>query len=749
MKKLFLTGVLLCCVAGLVEAGEVISIGSPSFLPFNGKEKSKTPGYMVEVMEKIFEPLGYTIDYKVVPLKRGLKNVAKGKLDATLAVSRTNAPNLIFPKEEFGSISDAFYVKKGTQWRFVGMDSLKKIKLGGLMGYGYGPEIDKYIQQNKNSSLIDLITGKDTGRRNIEKLLKNRIEVLVSNAPVMRWEIQKLGINKDSIIDRGSIGNEKKIYVAFSPVKENSKKYAKIFSEGIQKLRDSGELKNILDKYNQKDWKPSLKKDKKMKVIFAQKGEAVTLDPAMATDLRSFKVIDNIYEGLVRYQDDSTEIEPSLAVSWKSSNGGKTWTFNLRKDVLFHDGTPFNAEAVVYNFQRQLDPKHPLYRKDFGYAGFTFTNVETVKAIDNNTVEITLTQPYTPFLYNLAMPAASRIISPKALKEHKDDIGKNPVGTGPFKFSSWKDKKLILKKNDKYWGDNAYLDELVFLAMDNADSLSKFKAGSVNMLGDFETETAVEIEDFSKGYLLLSPVMHVGYLAMNTEKKPFDNVDVRKAINLAIDKKKLVDTLFKGFAIVSKTSLPPSMWGHNSNLTDYEYDIKKAKELLAKAGYPNGFEVNFWVRDKAINKKLVKSIKGDLEKIGVKLDVQTKGTSDFFKGVKTGEHELAKLAWYGDNGDPDNFLYVLFDEDNTVKGKASNRAFLKDKTLHEIFIKAQQSSDKKERTRLYEEAQERIQQLAPWVHLFHKQQVVGLLEEVRGVIAHPTGTIRFHETWIE
>ena len=749
MKKLLMAGILFCCVVSLVEAEEIISIGSPSFLPFNGKEKSETPGYMIEVMKKIFEPLGYVIDYKVVPLKRGLKNVAKGKLDATLAVSKTNASNFIFPKEEFGSISDTFYVKKGTKWRFVGMDSLKSVKLGGLLGYGYGPEIDKYIQQNKKSPLIDLITGKNTGRRNIKKLLKKRMDVLISNVPVMRWEIQKLGLNDDGIVNRGSIGNEKKIYVAFSPAKESSKKYAKIFSKGIQKLRDSGELKNILDKYNQKDWKPSLKRNKKMKVVFAQKGEAVTLDPAMATDLRSFKVIDNIYEGLVRYKDDSTEIEPALATSWNSSNNGKTWTFNLRKDVVFHDGTPFNAEAVVYNFQRQLNPEHPLYKDNFGYADFTFTNVENVKAIDNYTLEITLAQPYTPFLYNLAMPAASRIISPKALNEYKDDIGKNPVGTGPFKFSSWNEKKLTLEKNKQYWGEKAYLDELVFLALDNSKSLSQFKTGNVNMLGDFETETAIEIEEFPKGYLLLSPVMHVGYLAMNTEKKPFDNVDVRKAINLAINKKKLVNNLFKGFAIVSKTSLPPSMWGHNSDIVDYEYNIDTAKKLLAKAGYPNGFEVNFWVRDKAINKKLVKSIKADLEKIGVTLNVETKGTSDFFKGVKSGAHQLAKLAWYGDNGDPDNFLYVLFDEDNTVKGKASNRAFLKDKELHEIFIKAQQSSDKKERTRLYEEAQKRIWQLAPWVHLFHKQQVVGLLEQVRGVVAHPTGTIRFHKAWIE
>lgn len=749
MKKLFITGILLFFIATTVQAGQTIKIGSSYFPPFIGEGNSKFPGYMVEIIKIIFEAEGVAIKYKILPKKRSLRMVKNNKLDAILPVSITDAPNFIFPKESLGSTYDTFYVKKGTKWRFVGINSLKNIRLGGTFNYTYNYEIRKYFNQNKNSHFIDLITGFNSEKRNLKKLINNRIDVLIGNSSVIPWEIQQYGKKANCIINRGTIGNEKKIYIAFSPAGQNSTKYAEIFSKGIQKLRNSGELKKILSKYNQKDWKPSLIKDKKMKVVFAQKRDIITLDPAMATDLTSFKAIDNIYEGLVRYKDNSTEIEPALAVSWFSSEDKKKWTFNLRKNVVFHDGTPFNADAVVYNFKRQLEPKHPLYRKDFGYADFTFKNVKEITAINDYTVEILLSQPYTPFLYNLAMPAASRIISPDALKKHKNNIGKNPVGTGPFQFISWKDKKLTLKKNKKYWNTQAYLDELVFLALDKSDLFKEFKSGKVNVLGNFNTETALNVESLSNGHLLLSPVMHVGYLAMNTEKEPFNNLDVRKAINYAIDKKNLINNIYKGFAIVSTTALPPSMWGHNSNIHDYEYDVKKAKALLEKAGYAKGFEIDFWILDKVENRQFAKLLEANLKKIGVTLKVKIKEPKTFFKGVKSGEHQLAKLNWYGDNGDPDNFLYVLFDEDNTIKGKASNRAFLKDKTLHTILLKAQKISDKQKRTELYKKAQERIRELAPWVHLYHKQQMTGRLEEVRGLISHPTGTVRFHTTWID
>lgn len=748
MKKLFLMGILLCFVATITQANEIIKIGSPCYPPFSDKDL-KLPGYMVEVVKKIFEAEGFIIEHTIFPKRRSLMMVKNGRLDATLGASVEDAPNFIFPKETLGSIRYTFYVKKGNKWRFVGINSLKNIRLGGSRENTYNYDIDKYFKENKgNRRRIDLVIGYGSEQRNLKKLIHNRVGVLISNSSVMPWEIQQYGKEANCVIERGTIGNEKKKYIAFSPVKKTSIKYAKIFSKGIQKLRNSGELKKILDKYSQKDWKPSLKKDQKMKVVFGQKKDIITLDPAMATDLRSFKAIDNIYEGLVRYKDNSTEIEPSLATSWFSSSDRKKWIFNLRKNVVFHDGTPFNAEAVVYNFQRQLDPKHPLYRKNFGYADFTFTNVEKVKAVDDYTVEIILNRPYTPFLSNLAMPAASRIISPTALKKYKDDIGQNPVGTGPFQFVSWKNKKLTLKNNKKYWGKQAYLDELVFIALDKFDLIKEFKSGRINVVGDFETKTALEIETFSKGHLLLSPVMHVSYLAMNTEKKPFDNIDVRKAINHAINIKKIIGDIYEGFAIVSTTALPPSMWGHNSNINEYEYDLKKAKALLKKAGYDNGFEINFWMEDKAVDKQLVKFLKADLEKIGVTLNVKIKDTALFFKGVKSGAHEMTKLNWYGDNGDPDNFLYVLFDQDNTIKGKASNRAFLKDQYLHNILIEAQMVSNKKKRNLLYKRAQERIRQLTPWVHLSHNQQMIGRLEQVRDIISHPTGTVRFHKTWI-
>ncbi|MCP3923736.1 MAG: ABC transporter substrate-binding protein, partial [Desulfobacterales bacterium] len=196
-------------------------------------------------------------------------------------------------------------------------------------------------------------------------------------------------------------------------------------------------------------------------LIWGRGADSVTLGPLISTDGESDKIILNIFEGLVRFKEGTTEIEPALATSWKTGKGNTEWIFYLRKGVLFHDGTPFNANAVVFSLLRQIDPNHPYYRKDLGYAKLAFKYVKSVEALNAYTVKIILKKPFAPFINNLAMHIAASIISPTALKKWGKKFALHPVGTGPFIFKEWIPNKLItLVKNPHYWDGPVYLDSV-------------------------------------------------------------------------------------------------------------------------------------------------------------------------------------------------------------------------------------------------------------------------------------------------
>ena len=215
--------------------------------------------------------------------------------------------------------------------------------------------------------------------------------------------------------------------------------------------------------------------------IFAQSSDPLGLDPAFVQDSESAKVMCNIYEGLVKYAEKSTEIEPCLAESWDISKDGTEYTFHLKTGVKFHDGTEFNADAVVKSVSRQLGSNAT---EDMPYASFTFDGVKSVEAIDENTVKFILAAPSTPFLSNLAMPLAAPIVSSKALEEHNGNLNESPVGTGPFKFVSWdKGEKITLEKNTNYWGDKAKLDKVVFkVVKENSVRASELMTGSIDAM---------------------------------------------------------------------------------------------------------------------------------------------------------------------------------------------------------------------------------------------------------------------------
>jgi peptide/nickel transport system substrate-binding protein len=500
-------------------------------------------------------------------------------------------------------------------------------------------------------------------------------------------------------------------------------------------------------------------------LIYGRGADSKKLDPIQVTDGESLKVTKNIFETLVEYEDDSTEVVPGLAEKWESSKDGKTWTFYLRKGVKFHDGTDFNAEAVVYNFERWMDKKHPEHKGgEFPYYGYMFGGykgdkghvIKSVTAVDEYTVKFELNFPQAPFLNNLAMTPFG-IASPTAVKKDPEGFNQHPVGTGPFKLESWKKNDTItLVKNEDYWQEGLpKLDKLIYRSIpDNAARFSALQAGDIDIMDGLNPSDVKLVKANKDLQMFERPGMNVAYLAFNTEKKPFDNPKVRQALNHAVNKEGIIKSFYADLAKPAKNPMPDVLWGYNDQIQDYEYDLDKAKKLLKEAGYPDGFEIDFWAptdpRPYMPNgKKIAEYIQQDFAKIGVKAEIVSYDWQTYLDRTGKGEHSMALLGWIGDNGDPDNFLYVLLDKDNAKGPDAGNIAFYKNDKLHDILIKAQQVTDQKERTKLYEQAQEIIKKDAPWVPLVHVTEPIAARSYVKGYIPHPTGSDKMLKVDIE
>ncbi|NKB68800.1 MAG: ABC transporter substrate-binding protein [Candidatus Latescibacteria bacterium] len=490
-------------------------------------------------------------------------------------------------------------------------------------------------------------------------------------------------------------------------------------------------------------------------LVYGRGSDSVGLDPALENDGESFKVCDNIYENLVTYERESTAVRPQLAHSWTSSPDGLIWTFSLRTDVRFHDGTPFNAQAMLFSLARQFDKNHPFHKVEGAYKYWKDMGmddiVHTMEAPDDSTFVVRLKQPNATFLANLGMNFTAAV-SPAAVKKYGVDFFKNPVGTGPFRFVEWrKDERLVLECNDQYWGPKAKIDRLMFKPIsDPSVRFLELRTGAIQGLDNLSPEFIDEIRSNPDLQILTQAGMNVGYLAMNMDKPPFDNHLVRLAINHAVDKKALVDNFYQGLAQTAKNPIPPTLWGYNDAIQAYPYNPARARALLAEAGYPDGFTTELWAMPvprpyMPQPDKIAQAIQADLGKVGIKTNIVQWEWGTYLDKVFDGEHAMALLGWTGDNGDPDNFLYVLLDKTAAVK-PAQNIAFYRSDELHQILVQARTSTDQAERTRLYHQAQEIVHRDAPWVPLVHATQTAAFHRGVSGFALHPTGSKWFHST---
>lgn len=487
-------------------------------------------------------------------------------------------------------------------------------------------------------------------------------------------------------------------------------------------------------------------------LIYGRGTDTVTLDPHNIVDAESSRISKNIHETLIDYAKESTEIVPKLATEWTTSEDGKVWTFQLRENVKFHDGTDFNADAVVYNFQRMLDENHPQHHGDFSIFNRTIKNIlKEVKAVDTHIVEFTLTDPNSTFLPNLGITTFG-MISPTALNQYGEKITEHPTGTGPFTFDSWQENdSLTLLKNEDYWNaELPKLDKVIFKVIpDNSARLTALKNNEIDLMEGLNQTDLPAIESDNQLQLFKRPSANLGYLTMNLEKPPFDNVKVRQAISHAIDKQGIIDAFYGPVASTAKNMMPPVIWGYNDDIEDYEFDLEKAKNLLAEAGYPNGFETEIWVMstDRVYlpqPQKVAEAIKANLEKIDINVKIVTFEWATYLSKILKSEHAFAAIGRISENGDPDNFLNtMLYSQSN------SNLSRYKNEKVDELLKKAQSSMDQDERIAFYKEVQEIVHEDAPTIPLAYVESPMAGGKVVKGYIPHAIGYESLEEVYLE
>jgi peptide/nickel transport system substrate-binding protein len=479
--------------------------------------------------------------------------------------------------------------------------------------------------------------------------------------------------------------------------------------------------------------------------------DATSLDPARPSDNESTEVIAQVFETLVRYRPGSTDIEPGLAVSWEVDASGRVWTFRLRPGVVFHDGTPFDAEAVVFSFERQRDPRHPFHLGKFGYWANAYKNVERVEAVDRLTVRITIAERFAPFLASMAMfPVA--IVSPTAVARWREDFAEHPVGTGPFAFVRWdRGERIVIARNPRYWGERTASARVVFeVEPDARQRLIALESGAADVALAISPDE-LQYADLHPGLTLhRPPANNVTYLAMNCTRPPFDRVEVRTALALAINKEAIVRLAYQSLAIAAHGPLPPTQWGYQPGGGGPGYDPDAARARLTALAAAGAIDLGQTYRLYAPAtprpylpnpEQVARLIQANLEAVGLKVELVLQPFAAQRSDTQTGRHDLALAGWVGDSGDPDNYLFLLFDKDNTTPGIARNIAFYRSDEVSELLRRAQRVEDRSAREGLYAEAQARIAADAPWVPLAHSQVVVATREDVTGVAVSAAGAV--------
>ncbi len=481
-------------------------------------------------------------------------------------------------------------------------------------------------------------------------------------------------------------------------------------------------------------------------IVIGQVAEPKSLDPAADTAVNDFRILVNIYDGLVTYAPDSLEIRPDLATDWNVSKDGTTYTFTLRKGVKFQDGTPLTAQAVKYNFDRMLVKGAPGSNTGpFPLADQFYGAVKKVIAVDKHTVRFELSHPYAPFLSNLAYPTGL-IVSPAAVKKYGKKFGHHPVGTGPFAFKSWTpNQSVVLTANQDYWGGAPKTKTAVFRPLPEASGrIAALKSGDADLIVEVPADNLAQLRSDSALKVQTVAGPHLWFLILNTKQGPFKNKLVRQAANYAINKKAIVKNILAGTAAVATGPIAPAFGAaHDDSIQGYPYNLAKAKSLMKKAGLSNGADVTFYVTTSGSGmlepKAMAEAIQAQLKKIGLRVHIKTFEWNTFLDKVNAGlagKADMAEMAWM--TNDPGTLPYLTLRTQAFPDKGGFNSGYYSNPEVDRLINKIQTTTNPDARNKLFHQMSKLVVEDAPWVFVANGKMTVAMTSHLSGVTAHPS-----------
>ena len=477
--------------------------------------------------------------------------------------------------------------------------------------------------------------------------------------------------------------------------------------------------------------------------VIARSTDARTLDPGYAYSEGEIDLMFHLYDGLVRFVNDELDVEPALATSWETSDDGTVWTFELREGVKFHDGTDFNAEAVVFSFNRLIDEDHPYYGLgSYSYFDYLLSDaIDSIEAIDEYTVRFTLSQPFAPFLTYLGY-YSEFVVSPTAVREHGENFFRNPVGTGPFEFVEWqKDEYITIRRNEDYWGEQPTVDEVIWKVVPDASTrLLELRSGQAHAIKGIVPNQLETIEGNDDLAMHRVAGANVFMAVFNNDAEPVDDPRVRQAIRHGIDLEALVDSVYGGLGTGAATPMPPTVFGFADDLSHYDYDPERSRELLAEAGYPDGISLtihSFIQARPYVPKPLdaAQIMESQLAEAGIDVTVESNEWGTHSDIMDNHDHQMALTGWY-DVPYPSNFLRTML-----LVGSDTN---WQPQEMTDLSLSALATYDRDEQERIYREMQAITHEESPVIPIAHSDYTAASRVEVEGLELDVIGTIRAH-----
>jgi peptide/nickel transport system substrate-binding protein len=492
-----------------------------------------------------------------------------------------------------------------------------------------------------------------------------------------------------------------------------------------------------------------------------------TLDPAKTICGHETRVVTQFAKTLWGLEGSSPENVGMLAQSWEIAADGLSVSVKLKPNLTFQDGTPVDATAVKWSFDRFLDANHPFYDPPYNLLSYYLggpdidRGLATVEVIDPLSLKFTLKAPEPLIESYMSLPYAA-VVSPTAVQAAGNAaFGEKPIGTGPFQVSSWeKGVRIVLDRNDTYYGEKAKVDQLIIRPIvESAARLTALQQGEVDFIVAMSPEFIPVIQGDPNLQLLQAPGYHIWWIGLNVHVPPLENVKVRQALNYAVDKQVIVDTILQGAATLTNGPIIAHSWANDPTVEPYPYDPERAKALLAEAGHPDGFSVKFWVPESGSGmvapKEIGQIVQADLEKIGVTAEIVTQEWVSYVedwqnKGLDAGGYGLAEMSWNFSSTDPGEWLEPNVLTNAHPPGGGFNGSFYSNPQVDDLLAKAKATLNLDERATYFKQAQAVMREDCPWIFMFSANNIAAATARLKGIeLSSDPGVVSFERGYYE